>query len=75
MHSGVFCLVMVGAVGGVGAFHIQHLDQSENSVAAGGVLRLSCTSNTYFEYCSWSHSPASRECHLEWKRMKVRPLR
>ena len=74
MHSGVFCLVMVGAVGGVGAFHIQHLDQSENSVAAGGVLRLSCTSNTYFEYCSWSHSPASRECHLEWKRMKVRSL-
>ena len=74
MHSGVFCLVMVGAVGGVAGFHIQHLDQSENSVAAGGVLRLSCTSNTYFEYCSWSHSPASRECHLEWKRMKVRPL-
>ena len=74
MYSGVFCLVMVGAVGGVGAFHIQQLDQSENSVAAGGVLRLSCTSNSYFEYCSWSHSPASRECHLEWKRMKVRPL-
>ena len=58
-------------VGAVGAFHIQHTDQSENTVAAGGDLQLTCRASDYYEYCSWTHSQGNRECHLEWKRMKV----
>ena len=71
MQGGLFYLVTVGAVGAVGAFHIQHTDQSENHVAAGGDLELTCTASASYEYCSWTHSPGNRECHLEWKRIKV----
>ena len=55
----------------MGDFHIEQPDQSENTVAAGGDLVLTCTASGSYEYCSWSHSPGNRECHLEWKRIKV----
>ena len=69
MQGGLLSLVMVGTVGA--AFHIQRTDQSENDVAVGGVLSLTCTASNYYEFCSWTHSPGNRECHLEWKRIKV----
>ena len=53
------------------AFHIQRTEQSENDVAAGGNLSLSCTASASYEFCSWTHSPDNRECQLEWKRLKV----
>ena len=71
MQGGLFYLVMVAALGAVGAFHIRQTDQSEDKVAAGGVLRLTCTANNDYEYCSWTHRPGNRECHLEWKLIKV----
>ena len=71
MPCGLFYLVMVAAVAAVGAFHIQHTDQSGNTVAAGGSLNLTCTANNYYEFCRWTHTPGTRECHFEWKRMKV----
>ena len=55
----------------VPAYQILQADQSTRQVGAGGSLRLTCSSDTYFEYCSWSHQPGDRECHLEWKYLKV----
>ena len=69
MQGGLLSLVMVGTVGA--AFHIQRTEQSENDVAAGGNLSLSCTASASYEFCSWTHSPDNMECHLEWKRLKV----
>ena len=71
MQVGLFYLVMVGAMGVMAAFHIEPTGQSEKNVAAGGDLVLTCTASGSYEYCSWSHSPGNRECHLEWKRIKV----
>jgi len=50
-------------------YHILRSEQSAKLVELGGTLRLVCTSNEYFEYCTWTHA-GERQCDLEWKMMK-----
>ena len=69
MQRRILVLLSVSCVW-VAGFQIKSADQSLRRVEVGGSLRLTCTSSEYFEYCSWSHG--TRECHLEWKRIKVR---
>merc|ERR1712150_8717 len=35
-------------------------------VQVGGTVRLSCTSDSDYEYCIWRHK--NRDCNFEWKR-------
>lgn len=50
-------------------YHILRSEQSARVVELGGALRLVCTSNEYFEYCTWTHA-GERQCDMEWKMMK-----
>ena len=36
----------------------------------GDTVTLVCRTDSYWEYCSWSHK--QRQCNLEWKYSKVR---
>ena len=36
----------------------------------GDTVTLVCRTDSYWEYCSWSHK--QRKCNLEWKYSKVK---
>ena len=63
----LFLLGIAYFVASIQAFKIKSTSINPNRpVPVGGTVRLSCTSDSDYEYCIWRHK--NRVCNFEWKR-------
>ena len=50
-------------------FKIVSTSKAEKVHQVGDEVKLTCRTDSYWEYCTWTHK--QRQCHLEWKYAKV----
>lgn len=53
------------------SFRVVKQTQTAEKISTNGSVTLTCKSDDYYEYCTWSHvvtGAAVRECNFEWKR-------
>ena len=66
-HWILLFLLLASVVYQIHAFQIKNTSIVPNNlVQVGSTVRLSCQTDAYYEYCTWSHK--TRICTFEWKR-------